>query len=431
MLPNDRNFTPQAETKEPTVSPEILRCTASTLGRRSVALLAIALLVGLGLQHSSPAPGKLRWARSGTSSPTTGAIFNNPTGTPAQQYAIFDHINRAIDNAPSGSTIRMAVFSFAQTNMADRLIAAHRRGVHVKLIFDDHHVYSAQSKLQKALGSNPQAGSFVVFCSGACRGYGGNMHHKFFLFGRTGEATRVVMTGSNNITRHNAEDQWADLYTEVGNRTLYRAFVRIFGQMKLQTPVDPSLVTTTAGRIQAQFLPDPAASIENDPLMLALAPIQCLAPVDEPEPPAAPTTPEPSPAPAELGTVLRLSMHAWNGTRGRYLAERVAELKRAGCRVKVIMGEGSGPVVRDILANAGITPFFGTQKNERGRILTHQKVFSVEGRYGDNPDARIVWTGSHNWSNGALRRDDLLLRIDDLAVFNQYLRNFRRIQTLG
>jgi hypothetical protein len=405
------------------VSPLLAR-PATALGRRSIALLAMAVVVGMGLSpDSSP-------ASSGTYTPRTGAIFNDPTGTRTQQYAIFDHINRAIDSTPSGSTIRMAVFSFAQTNMADRLIAAYRRGVHVQLIFDDHHVYSAETKLLKTFGGDPQARSFVVFCSGACRGYGGNMHHKFFLFRRAGEATRVVMTGSNNITRHNAEDQWADVYTEVGNRRLYDSFVAIFRQMKLRTPVDPSFVTTTAGRIQAQFLPDPEVTAEDDPLMLALAPIQCLAPVDQTEPSPTPTTPT-APPPAALGTVVRLSIHAWNGTRGRYLAERVAELKRSGCRVKVIMGEGSGPLIRDILANAGITVFYGTQRNKRGRILTHQKVFSVSGRYGDDPDARIVWTGSHNWSNDALRRDDLLLKISDPKVFLQYRRNFQQIRHRG
>jgi len=415
------------------VSPEILRCTTRLLVPRSVALLAMAVVVGLGLSPvSSPAPGKVTSASYGTYTPTGGAIFNDPTGTRTQQYAIFDHINRAIDSTPSGSTIRMAVFSFSQTDMADRLIAAHGRGVHVQLIFDDHQVYPAESKLQKALGSDPEARSFVVFCSGACRGDGGNMHHKFFLFRRAGGATRVVMTGSNNITRHNAEDQWADVYTEVGNKALYHSFVAIFRQMKLRTPVDPSFVTTTAGRIQAQFLPDPSVSQTDDPLMQALAPIQCLAPVDDPDPAAPPAPAEPSPTPTtEPGTAVRLSLHAWNGTRGRYLAERIAELKRSGCRVKVIMGEGSGPVIRDILANAGITVFYGTQRNKRGRILTHQKVFSVAGRYGSNPDARIVWTGSHNWSNGALRRDDLLLRIDDIKVFRQYLRNFKRIRAVG
>src|SRR5688500_6280406 len=101
-----------------------------------VAALAVAVLV-----HRAPAgdggAADVRAAarQDATYTPVTGAIFNRPVGTKYQQSAIFRHVNQSIDSAPSGSTIRMAVYSFAQASTADKLVKAYKRGVKVQLIF--------------------------------------------------------------------------------------------------------------------------------------------------------------------------------------------------------------------------------------------------------------------------------------------------------
>ena len=118
--------------------------------------------------------------------PKPGALFNKPTGTRAQQYRLFTHINRSINSSPRGSVIRIAVFSFSDLRTADNLIRAHRRGVDVKLVFDDHTVFDAERKLQRALGRNPRHRSFAILCEKSCRSTGGEMHSKVYLFGRAG-----------------------------------------------------------------------------------------------------------------------------------------------------------------------------------------------------------------------------------------------------
>jgi phosphatidylserine/phosphatidylglycerophosphate/cardiolipin synthase-like enzyme len=132
-------------------------------------------------------------------------------------------------------------------------------------------------------------------------------------------------------------------------------------------------------------------------------------------------------------TTLRISMFAWNGKRGRDLARRVVRLADKGCSVQIVLGEGIGANVRSILEDAApeVDVVDATAKNGHGRIFTHQKVFTVSGYYGRRSDATLVWTGSHNWSNGALRRDDLLLRINDPVIFARYRRNFDAIRALG
>src|ERR1700709_1386620 len=110
--------------------------------------------------------------------PHTGATFNNPDGNRAQQLRIFRLVNKTIDAVPRGGTIRVAVFSFTEKATGDALLRARARGVRVRIIFDDHKVYKQESRLRRALGKNPNARSFVLYCHHACRGTAGDMHDK-------------------------------------------------------------------------------------------------------------------------------------------------------------------------------------------------------------------------------------------------------------
>ena len=51
--------------------------------------------------------------------PSAEVLFNDPTGSPAAQHRIADHIRRAIDATPAGGTIRMAAYSFDLPGIAE------------------------------------------------------------------------------------------------------------------------------------------------------------------------------------------------------------------------------------------------------------------------------------------------------------------------
>ena len=69
--------------------------------------------------------------------------------------------------------------------------------------------------------------------------------------------------------------------------------------------------------------------------------------------------------------------------------------------------------------------------NSKRGIRTHQKVLSVGGVYDGKPDAQVVFTGSSNWSDGALKRDETVLRISDPVAYGQYAQNFEDIWNNG
>ncbi|MGZ4459141.1 MAG: phospholipase D-like domain-containing protein [Nocardioidaceae bacterium] len=372
------------------------------------------VLVLSTVSSSQVAPAYQAAATSVGYTPVTGATFNRPVGTTAEQRAIFTVLDDTIDATPAGATIRIAVFSFSDKATADRLIAAHDRGVNVQLIFDDHQIYPQEARLRTALGAAPDATSFVVYCHHSCRGTGGNMHDKMFLFSQAGTASNVVNVGSDNITAHNAQDQWSDMYTVVGDAALYFTYAGVFDQMKYDKAMPSPYIRADVNGYQPQFYPYPGTSMATDPVYQALVPITC--------------TGLPAGSGTAAGhTVVRISQHAWNGARGIYLANKVAELKGAGCNVKVIYGVGIGAVVKNILARANIPVSAGHHPG----IRTHEKTLTVNGWYGDDQFAKIVWTGSHNWSDGALKRDEIIFRIEDPATYDAYNANFNDVWKNG
>lgn len=399
-----------------------------------VAALAVALLAWRGpAAEDATAGSDVRAAarKVGSYTPVTGAIFNRPIGTKYQQYAIFRHVNQTIDSTPPGATIRMAVYSFANASTADKLVKAYKRGVKVQLIFNAHKSYNPEERLVRVLGSRVNKGSFAKFCEKSCRGYKGNMHQKVFLFSKAGSAESVVMVGSNNMTRNNAVNQWSDIYTSAGDPALYWTYAGVFDQMKQDRIQTNQFISARINGYAPDFYPNPSVvSPETDPMYQQLNQIQCLGAAPGYGTPA--TNPDGTPILNPDGTqaqatIVRLSHHAWNGDRGIWLARKVADLERNHCDVRIVYGVGIGGAVKAILANNGVPMSAGTKPG----IHTHQKVLFLSGVYAGNASSRIVWNGSHNWSDGALKRDDTVLRVDGDLAFSQYNANWEDIWANG
>ena len=401
--------------------------TLLSAARRSVVVallagLAMALLLTTGDRQArtdtTPAAGVSSWT------PRTGAVFNRPVGTADEQRAIFAHVNRAIDATPRGATIRFAVFSFADKPTATRLINAHKRGVKVQLIFNGHEVYTQEKRLQQALGTNRSKGSFAYFCDRSCRGAKGQMHQKTFLFSKVGSAERVVMVGSNNMTRNNVLNQWSDIYTVVDDPALYWTYDGMFEQLRADRPLARPYINSSVNEYGPTFFPHPGSSQYDDPVHDALSAIECLGAAEGYGTETG--TDADGDGALDRVTKVRIAQHAWNGDRGRYLVQKVAELHKSGCDVRVMLGIGAGKVVKTVLSNQGVPTNYGATNKK-----THQKLMFVSGAVAGDPASTLVWTGSHNWSDKALGRDDVLMRIDSAEAVAQYDANFEDMWNNG
>jgi phosphatidylserine/phosphatidylglycerophosphate/cardiolipin synthase-like enzyme len=336
-------------------------------------------------------------------------LFNDPTGPTGQQYALVAHVDRMVDGAGRGSTVRLAAYSFALPGVANHLAAAHRRGVNVQMVVDDHaRGWPSVRRLTRALGTNVHRHSFVRVCHGACRGGPGNQHAKFMTLSDSRGQKNVVLVGSMNYTGYSAEQQWNDLYT-VSDADVYSQFVHDFQLMTLDRR-QGRVVFPDAGRgLDLQVAPLPGWAPSNDPIVTRLSQVRC------------------DGAAFDVGkdghTVIRIELHAWNGSRGMLLARRVAGLARSGCDIKVLYGVGMGPHIAPILRAAGVP----TRSSAYAGRHTHEKLMILSGRFGDLANANYVWTGSQNWSNRSLVNDEVTLRIAGADNVKAYLADFDRI----
>jgi phosphatidylserine/phosphatidylglycerophosphate/cardiolipin synthase-like enzyme len=395
------------------------RSAALARSGTGIALVAALCLSPLLVEQSrgdAPRAARLLPVVSHASSftPQTGATFNRPTGTPAQQRRIFSMINKTIDAVPKGGYIRVAVFSFTEKRTADALLRARSRGVRVRVIFDNHKIYPQESRLRRALGKSTSASSYVLYCHHACRGTAGDMHDKIFTFSRAGHARNISMVGSNNMTSFNATRQWSDVYTIANNRDMFVTYRTLFdqlkrGSLKARAASPSTFYRVQHGRYRASFFPDPGVSRQQDPVLKELAGVSCGGATQG--------------TGVDGHTLVRVSMHAWYDPRGKAIATKVASLSQAGCRVQVIPGETMGTKVRSLLGDAKVK--FPKVRHPKQR--THQKILQISGHFGHDTSASLVFTGSHNWASRGLDCDDNILRISSRTAYEQYARNFRYI----
>lgn len=394
--------------------------------RRLVLLLAIVVSSGAG------ATGPWAAGPVAAAAPVEGPVFNDPTGTEAQQMAIMDTIMRQIDGTRKGAIIRMAFYSFTIHKFADKLIAAHKRGVAVRLIMDDHEIYPAWERMVVELGTNPDASSFAVLCHGACltENEPSYMHTKTYLFSATGGKPYVVTVSSANPTYFQARRGWNNGYTIVGDSVMYAAFQKNFemltagARIRNQPTTSPdAYFTATSGKHKVYFFPKGGTGAVNDTMYQVLKNIRCTGTAK---------------GYGSLGrTVIKVAMYQWSILRVR-LADILWSLDDQGCSVGIMFDPTRvDPAVLRSLTKPGgrfggpsIAPA-ATDENGDGVVdqMIHDKYVLIDGVYAGDTSSRVVFTGSANWTNNSLHyNDEFMLRVTSDATHAAFLKHFAKVR---
>ncbi|MEV4577742.1 phospholipase D-like domain-containing protein [Nonomuraea jabiensis] len=346
---------------------------------------------------------------------TTTAVFNDPAG--GDPAALVRTLCGLVRQTPAGARIQVAHFVMsgaAGTEFADELIRAHQRDVDVQVILDgDTRGAAVAAKLSAALGTDTAAGSWTHVCSGplsggtaACIGNKGQ-HNKFYLFSRTGDASDVVVQSSANLTDLNSSTYWNNAVVLPGNRRLYDAYAGYFGDLAAERKnLDYYRVVQTGGpggSVRAAFFP----KADGDPIVDELGKVSCRG-----------------------GTTIRVGMSEWDTFRIAIPA-KLRDLAARGCTVRIVYGIMSDEVKQLLLAEPRVElRTLGDGGALPGRV--HSKYLLIEGSYGGDRDAHRVITGSHNYIETSLRRnDETLLRLNDKSIYRQYVANFERMRAVA
>ncbi|MEO9325979.1 phospholipase D-like domain-containing protein [Nocardioides sp. C4-1] len=403
-------------------SPADSTVTASQTTASTVAAAAPAVLKAAPQAKKKK---KKKWAQW---TPPTGAAFNLPRSSYAQEYRLEARVIDAINHARRGSMIRMAMFSFDRQPVADALIRAYKkRKVTVQVIINGHEKPGAQADLQRVLGprwkkrKKNKSNSFYYQCTSSCRGDFDVQHSKFVLFSHTGAAKRVVMIGSLNMKENGAVNQFNDLLTINQPGGMYDSLEQTFKEMRADKVMKNSYKAETFGRYQLYTLPFPRAKAtaktqwlwRRDPIKKILGPITCR-------------------GPGGGRTVIRVDMHAWSDDRGVRIANRLRDLYAEGCDVKIMIGYANGVIQRVFGARTarGFVPVRSTgfdtpdsNGDYDGEIdlYSHAKILTINGIYEGKRNRRIIVTGSSNYQAGGQYGDELILKVDSARLYNQYL----------
>jgi hypothetical protein len=355
-----------------------------------------------------------------------GMRTNNPLGDREARRRIISHLLHTIKSVPGGQKIRFATWNMRSDDITKALIAAHRRGVSVRVVIDRLNANptnpnSSFERLTTALKFGQKQRprgmkSFTRRCVSSCRAPGGIAHVKFYLFSkvRTGKnksVDDVVMYGSANATDLAAYAQWNDLYTLRGQGSVYREFDHIYRQMTRDRKVAQPYEAYDHGSFSEYFYPYKGLGTEADPLMVDLNAIVCKGATD---------------GTGSRGfTKIRIAQTSMWGERGIKIAKRLATMWNRGCDIKLVYAVMGNEVLSQLRrASRGGVPIrqIAQDPNRDGiydRYL-HMKNMAVSGRYAGVTNAQVTWNGSANWTSVALASDEVVARIYNGRVRRQY-----------
>lgn len=338
-----------------------------------VTAVAVALLVGLLAPTSAGAsvPSAPMTAPVGltpvtrvdpavqTASGPVWLVTKNPLGSKDESEALLDLLERHISRQQRGDTIGLTTWSFHSQPIADALIAAHRRGVTVRVVVDQKKWdLRAVKSLRRALGTSTASGSYIT------APYPQSTHTKVATFSRD----KVVHISSGNVSNPR---QWNHTVV-IQNPDLHRqtsAWVHRLGTgdgmryARLATP-----------DINLHFYPGTV-----DPVLAAIRDAN--------------------------GEPISVQMSIWKGTRGQRIAEALIEAYQEGSPVTINTGEPWSDPVRAVAA-AGVD-IVNTRQATGGRAYVHDKLLVV----GDD-----VYTGSTNWGSFPRGFSEVVAHIESAAL---------------
>ena len=324
-------------------------------------------------------------------------------------------------SAPKGSTIRIANYLFDLKSPAEKLILAQRRGVHVQLLIDDIPMSKQTIRVRKALGTNKSKGSFVARCKHGCMSsQPGVMHAKFYLFSQSGASANVSMISSANLYTGNSGTSWNNMHTLVGDTTIYAALNRYFVDMLKDRDQPNYYRTVTSGVNTLFFYPQQAAPYSNKIVPLAaLRAVRCRGAGK-------------GYGDAEGRTIVRVEQWGWSVKR-LDIAQQLVKLQGQGCNVQVILNNfKTGTSIRRALLkstrygkvkvyNAGID----TNHNGKHDKYMHHKAIMISGVWRGDTTAKVVYTGSANFTGLAtLTNNEIIMRVISNVTYNAYAANF-------
>lgn len=361
-------------------------------------------------------------------------FFNTPGFSGSPSTVIEDQLIRMLRASDASTKINISLYTFDRTALALEIIKAQARGASVELVLDDKYEVETNQAgtafnilahgAEGLPGLNCNGKSCITFCNQSCTGLWIN-HNKFFLFSQLNEelyenqnqnhhtssttSQFIVAQTSANMTNEQTMN-YNDLIVIKNDQHFYEGMLGYWQRLKSNS-FHLSKATTIEGQngIKAYFFP---RLIDSDPVEKILNDVRC----------------------DLTGSLIRVIQSRFDDDRD-YLAEKLAQLAKASCDVKVIvrkepkLNSPGKKVVKFLGENLASL----TYKDIDGKILVtnslHSKVLMINARMSHSTQkSTLVLTGSHNFNLTSLKtNDESLFKINDLKTFESYLKYWNQL----
>ncbi|MDF2826802.1 MAG: putative secreted protein [Mycobacterium sp.] len=373
---------------------------------------------------------------------------NGPEVGAYQDPGLRDALEELIEAAVPGSTVYGSLYTFSDQGIVDSLLAANGRGVTVRLLVEmctggnpaSCDAGAEVGALVTALGTATSGpGSWVHRCYASCAGGGEGINHsKFWVFSELDDGRGdVVVIGSANPTRPQ-QQMWQNKVTVVGNVALADGFRDYVGRLLSAGGSTKTYETghIDAGNTRVWLSPRNTSSAgEASTIAASFSPVSARTDV------VAAAIDDIACSPTSTDDVVRVAMWGMRSHRPEVI-DALGDKKDQGCTVEVAGGEHQDML--PLLADRGIPVYAMNPGGCRQSWFTvgsgansecsdgsiHSKYFLVQGTSRKTGTfVRHVFTGSQNWTNGALvKNDEVLVRIDDPATYDGFVADFDAIK---
>lgn len=360
--------------------PVVQRCLA--------VLMLTALLAGVFSPASADAASR---HKASSFKPTSKLIFNDPKGSKAQKNAIVNTVVQHINAAPPGATIMGAYYWVDLDAPTNALIAADKRGVHVKLVLDKRHVNNkAAKRLRKAFRHGGHSKSSVFF-----RTTDRLMHAKILLISKSGDAKRIAMWGSANLSKNNAAVNTNDWRIRV-NSPNYGCLSTQFKQLN-----NHKIRDVKTGR-----------TCVNKGMLTVVTPVGGASPW---------TVHGINRVNCTGGTKIRASFMQWSDVA---VAKAFVRKQAQGCDVQLLVSRSSKKVPAKVFKAL-------KAKTKHGRIKVYvaKPGHGIHYKFVVTKGKKQAWmmTGSLHPSKGSQHGVQLVVREDSTKLANSYLKQFEKL----
>lgn len=362
-----------------------------------VVLVLVGVLAGLILPGIATAG--VRTTPVGTTGSSASAViagypvwahFTDPSA--GRDYTIHRELQRLIDAAPSGSSIKGAIHSLSIDWIADALLRAQNRGVTVMVVIDGKNENSTDPSV-----ATIKRLTYHKFCQNSSGGTGcistsadGDMHTKMFTFTATTDPqgvarTNVTWFGSANLSYSSGTDAFNNTVTVYGDTTLMNGFNANFSDMWNRRHFSGNdYYDAGSGRgyylaTAADAYASPEGINQTDTIVNRINDM----------------TPDGN-------CRLRIGMASVTGGRPG-LVNRVKTMRAAGCWVWMVVGGSSADGIS--MSHAVYDDLLAAGVKIRRKHKVHDKFFLAYGKYGTTYQYKL-YTGSQNWTQDALNEND-------------------------